>query len=86
MVSLIKERAHFVNEFWDLADFFFEAPTSYDEKAAKNWKEETPSLMQQVISELDKIKDFTSAIIESTLKEWMTANEIGMVKSCNRYD
>jgi len=80
VVSLIKERAHFVNEFWDLADFFFEAPTSYDEKAAKNWKEETPGLMQQVISELDKIKDFTSAIIESTLKEWMTANEIGMGK------
>lgn len=80
VVSLIKERAHFVNEFWDLADFFFEAPTSYDEKAVKNWKEETPGLMQQVISELDKIKDFTSAIIESTLKEWMTANEIGMGK------
>lgn len=80
VVSLIKERAHFVNEFWDLADFFFEAPKSYDEKAAKNWKEETPGLMQQVISELDKIKDFTSAIIESTLKEWMTANEIGMGK------
>ena len=80
VVSLIKERAHFVNEFWDLVDFFFEAPTSYDEKAAKNWKEETPGLMQQVISELDKIKDFTSAIIESTLKEWMTANEIGMGK------
>ena len=80
VVSLIKERAHFVNEFWDLADYFFEAPTSYDEKAAKNWKEETPGLMQQVISELEKIEDFTSAIIESTLKEWMTANEIGMGK------
>jgi glutamyl-tRNA synthetase len=36
--------------------------------------------MQQVISELEKIEDFTSAIIESTLKEWMTANEIGMGK------
>ncbi|WP_026725419.1 glutamate--tRNA ligase [Flavobacterium sasangense] len=80
VVALIKERAHFVNEFWDLADYFFEAPTSYDEKAAKNWKEETPGLMQQVISELEKIEDFTSANIETLLKEWMTANEIGMGK------
>ena len=80
VVSLIKERAHFVNEFWDLADYFFEAPTSYDEKAAKNWKEETPGLMQQVISELNKIEDFTSVNIETLLKEWMTANEIGMGK------
>ncbi len=80
VVSLIKERAHFVNEFWDLADYFFEAPTSYDEKAAKNWKEETPVLMQQVISELEKIEDFTSVNIETLLKEWMTTNEIGMGK------
>ena len=80
IVSLIKERAHFVNEFWDLADYFFEAPTTYDEKAAKNWKEETPTLMQQVISELNKIENFTSANIETLLKEWMTANEIGMGK------
>jgi len=35
IVSSIKERANFVSEFWDLADYFFVAPTSYDEKAAK---------------------------------------------------
>ena len=80
VVSLIKERAHFVNEFWDLADYFFEAPTTYDEKAAKNWNEETPGLMQKVISELNKIEDFTSVNIETLLKEWMTTNEIGMGK------
>ena len=80
IVGMIKERAHFVNEFWDLADYFFEAPTTYDEKAAKNWKEETPGLMQQVISELEKIENFTSANIETLLKEWMTTNEIGMGK------
>ena len=80
IVSMIKERANFVTEFWDLADYFFEAPTTYDEKAVKNWKEETPGLMQQVISELEKIEDFTSANIETLLKEWMSANEIGMGK------
>ena len=47
IVSSIKERANFVAEFWDLADYFFVAPTSYDEKAAKNWAAETPNLMQQ---------------------------------------
>jgi glutamyl-tRNA synthetase len=33
-----------------------------------------------VISELNKIEDFTSVNIETLLKEWMTANEIGMGK------
>ena len=80
IVSSIKERAHFVNEFWDLADYFFVAPKSYDEKAAKNWKEETPTLMKKVIAVLESIEDFSSMNIETLLKEWMTANEIGMGK------
>ena len=80
ITSLIKERANFVSEFWDLADYFFEAPTSYDEKAAKNWKVETPELMQQLITVLAVIEDFTSVNIEIIVKVWMTQNEIGMGK------
>lgn len=80
VVSLIKERANFVSEFWDLADYFFVAPTAYDEKAAKNWKEDTPHLMQQLISVLENIGDFTSVNIETIVKDWMSKNEIGMGK------
>ena len=80
IVSLIKERAHFVSEFWDLADYFFVAPSSYDEKAAKNWKEDTPQLMQRVIEVLSGIEDFASANIETILKDWMAQNEISMGK------
>ncbi len=80
IVSLIKERAHFVSEFWELSDFFFLAPTSYDEKATKNWKEETPKLMHDLISVLHTIEDFSSQNIETIVKEWMITNEIGMGK------
>ena len=80
IVSSIKERANFVSDFWELSDYFFVAPTSYDEKASKNWKEETPSLMQQLISVLSTIEDFTSLNIETIVKDWMTKNEIGMGK------
>jgi glutamyl-tRNA synthetase len=80
IVSLIKERADFVSEFWELSDFFFVAPTSYDEKARKNWKEETPALMQELISVLSEITAFTSLNIETIVKDWMTKNEIGMGK------
>lgn len=80
ITALIKERANFVSEFWDLADYFFVAPSVYDEKAAKNWKEDTPHLMQQLISVLENIGDFTSVTIETIVKDWMTKNEIGMGK------
>jgi glutamyl-tRNA synthetase len=80
IVSLIKERAHFVSEFWEMSDFFFVAPTAYDEKASKNWKEETPALMQELISVVEEITDFSSMNIETIVKDWMTKNEIGMGK------
>ena len=80
VVSLIKERANFVSEFWEMSNFFFEAPTSYDEKAAKNWKEDTPQLIKQLINVLNAIEDFTSVNIETIVKDWMTNNEIGMGK------
>lgn len=80
VVSLIKERADFVTDFWDLSDFFFVAPTEYDEKAKKNWKEETPSLMKNLISVLENIEDFSAQNTETIVKEWLTTNEIGMGK------
>ena len=80
LVSLIKERANFVSEFWSLSDYFFEAPTSYDEKATKNWKEDTGDLMKQLIVVLEGVEDFSSDKIETIVKDWMAENEIGMGK------
>jgi glutamyl-tRNA synthetase len=80
IVSLIKERAHFVSEFWELSDYFFVAPITYDEKASKNWKEDTPDLMKKLIEVLVHIENFTTENIENTVKNWMTKNEIGMGK------
>lgn len=80
IVGLVKERATFVQELWDLSDFFFVAPTSYDEKAIKNWKPETAELMQRLIVVLENTLDFTAASLETTIKAWMSENEIGMGK------
>lgn len=80
VVASVKERATFVTDLYELSDFFFVAPTTYDEKATKNWREETPHLMQELISVLENIGDFTSVNIETLVKDWMTKNEIGMGK------
>ena len=81
VVSQIKERATFVNEFWDLSDYFFETPTVYDEKAvSKNWKEDTSELMKELISVIETVSEFTSINLENTVKEWITSKEIGFGK------
>lgn len=80
VVGLVKERATFVTDLYDLSDFFFVAPATYDEKAAKNWKEDTGSIMQELVSVVENIGDFTSVNIETIVKDWMAKNEIGMGK------
>ena len=81
VIFLIKERAVFVNDFWSLSDFFFEAPSAYDEKASKkNWNSETGPLMLELIDNINSIQDFSSANTEKEIKEWITAKEIGFGK------
>ena len=81
VVSAIKERATFVKDFWDLSDYFFEAPSSYNEKAVKKqWKEGTPEIMEGVCTILENIDDFESSNIEEKVKGWISENELSFGK------
>ena len=81
VIGLIKERATFVSDFWDLSDYFFVAPTSFDEKVVKKqWKEDTSALMQEVITLLEPLTDFSSATTETIVKEWITSSELSFGK------
>jgi len=81
VVALIKERATFVSDFWELSHFFFTAPTSYDEKAFKKAvKEETPALMSELKDIILRIDEFTVIALQTDIKGWITKNEIGFGK------
>lgn len=81
VVGLIKERATFVSDFWNLGDFFFVAPSEYDKKASKkSWKEDTAELMKELVVKIESIDDFNSETIENTIKDWILSKEIGFGK------
>ena len=81
VISLIKERAIFIDDFWGLSAFFFTSPTGFDAKASKkNWKPETGSLMTELISVIESIEDFSSENTETHIKTWITNKEIGFGK------
>ncbi|WP_088324184.1 glutamate--tRNA ligase [Polaribacter tangerinus] len=81
VVSLIKERAVFVKDFWELSSYFFETPTNYEEKAVKkNWKEGTSELMTELVTIINTIEDFSSENTEKQVKEWISSKEIGFGK------
>ncbi len=77
VVGLIKERATFVSDFWELSHYFFMAPTNYDQKAVKKqWKEDTPDIMNQLVSVLEGIVDFSSQNVEDQVKSWLAGQEL----------
>ncbi|WP_104735117.1 glutamate--tRNA ligase [Hanstruepera ponticola] len=81
VVALIKERANFVSDFWELSHFFFETPTDLDEKAVKKaWKEDSAEIMTKVISLIDTISDYSVENLQTEIKGWITKNEIGFGK------
>lgn len=81
VVALIKERANFVSEFWELSHFFFETPTDLDEKAVKKaWKDDSSEIMTKVISLIDTISDYSVENLQTTIKGWITSNDIGFGK------
>ncbi len=81
VVTLIKERANFVSDFWELSEYFFESPTNFDEKAVrKQWKEDTPQIMSDLIGVLESIEDFSSENVETLVKEWINEKELSFGK------
>ena len=88
IVGLIKERATFVKDFWDIAWYLFKAPETFNEKdVAKFWKEENYSLMKQAVEHLvSSDVEWEKEPIEETLTGYIKANEwpMGKVMNCLR--
>ena len=79
IVSLVRERANFVNELWSQSSFFFKSPDSYDEKTVqKRWKAETPGQMLELCEVLSGIETFSSENTEEIVKQWITDKEYNL--------
>lgn len=86
IVSLVKERVNFVSELWEQSSFFFAAPTSYDEKTVqKRWKEDTPEQMEELISVLENIDNFSGENTENTVKAWIEEKSYNMGAIMNAF-
>jgi len=77
VISLIKERASFVSDFWELGDYFFQTPNSYSEKVVKKqWKENTPSILNKIALILESLEDFSSPELEKMIKKWIGEEQL----------
>ena len=80
IVGLVKDRANFVTDLYNLADYFFVAPTEYDAKVMKNFTEDTKLWLQEISNIIATIENFEAKVIEEKVKSWITEQNIGMGK------
>ena len=81
VIGLIKERATFVSNFWELSHYFFQTPTKYDEKATnKAFKEDTKAILTQLINIIQNTKDFSVETLQVEIKSWITKHDISFGK------
>lgn len=81
VVELIKERASFTKDLWNLSHFFFVAPTEYDAKAQKKaLKEGTGAILNKLVEIINATEDYSVESLQTNIKGWITSNEIGFGK------
>ena len=86
IVALLKERATFVSDLWELSSFLFIAPQEYDAKGtAKFWKGENPARIAALREVIAGIGDFTKENAEQIVHDWIVANEYPMGQVMNSF-
>lgn len=79
VVSLVKERANFVEDFWAQSLFFFEAPKEYDQQVVKKrWKEGVPEMMGELKNRVGEIEDFSAEMIKADIVKFTEEKNISL--------
>jgi glutamyl-tRNA synthetase len=87
IVSLVKERVSFIKDLWEQTNYFFEAPTEYDEKSLKKrWKPESPQMLSELMEVLDGIADYSKVEEnEQLVLDWVASKEYNLGTVMNSF-
>lgn len=76
VIGMVKEKVNFAKDIPDVANFFFEEPTSYDDKAVrKKWKNDVSSLITELGEALSQVDDFSANSIQSAFETFASSKE-----------
>jgi glutamyl-tRNA synthetase len=84
VVGLVKERATFVGDFWELSAYFFVAPSHYEEKAVRKfWKGDNPARIAELSELLSAQHDFSAENLNGVIHSWIESKEYPMGQVMN---
>ena len=84
VIDFIKDRLNFINDFWEQACYFFEAPTEYDPQALKKrWKEGTGAHLKVIDDMLMSFQPFDKQKAQDTVMQSIQDNGLNMGQILN---
>jgi len=76
VIDMVKEKVNFAKDIPNVANFFFEEPTSYDEKVVrKKWKNDVPGLISELGDALAQVEEFTANSIQTAFEAFAASKE-----------
>ena len=81
VIGILKERAVFIDDLWELGSYFFQSPENYDEQAVKKiWKDDTSNIMKQLTEIISNTSPFTVNKVQDNVKTWIQEQGLGFGK------
>lgn len=87
VVGLVKERVHFIQDFWNQSSFLFQQPDSYNpDVIKKRWKEDTPNHLNAIADILTDSHPFDKTKAHDEVMAYIQDNQInmGQIMNCLR--
>lgn len=87
VVGLVKERVHFIQDFWIQSSFLFIQPENYNSDVIKKrWKEDTPAHLNTIAAIIKKCTPFDKMKAHDEVMAYIQDNQInmGQIMNCLR--
>ncbi|MCQ2280349.1 MAG: glutamate--tRNA ligase [Bacteroidales bacterium] len=86
VADLMKERIHFIPEFWEQTSYFFVAPQEYDPQAVKKrWKPGTAEHLRKMMNIIESVQPFDKETAHNQVMEYVQGNELNMGAIMNSF-
>ena len=86
VAQLMRERVHFIPEFWEQTSYFFVAPTEYDPQAVKKrWKPGTAVHLRKMMEIVESVQPFNKEQSHDLVMEYVQGNELNMGAIMNSF-
>lgn len=82
VVSLVKSRINFIDDLWEQAKFFFQAPEDYNPKdIKKRWKADTPHTLPRLVAKMESVP--ANKDMETEVMQWIEEQQLHLGNTMN---